>query len=132
MPPHLEPNDLDWVQSRPFGKWSIGLRPVERYTWISGWENLPLDLSELSTADVIVILCGGRDEQILLATTRQETTAIKMLASHLKNNSQLKRAEAEAWCKASGCILSQRGFQGRVWPKARAEAGLPAMASSRT
>jgi hypothetical protein len=128
VPPHLEPNDLDWVQSRPFGKWPIGPRPVEHYTWISGWENLPLDLIELLTGDVIEILCGSRDRQISPATSRQETAAIKMLASHLKNNPQLTRAEAKALCRTSDCGVGPRGFQNRVWPKARAEARLPPIA----
>jgi hypothetical protein len=59
VPPHLKPRDLDWVQSRPLAQWSIGPRPGQHYTWIGGWENRPLDLIELSTANVIEVLCGG-------------------------------------------------------------------------
>jgi hypothetical protein len=59
VPPHLAVQDFDWVQSRPLKPWSIGPMPGQHYSWIGGWENRPLDLIELSTADVIVILCGA-------------------------------------------------------------------------
>jgi hypothetical protein len=59
VPPHLAPRDLDWVQSRPLAQWAIGPRLGEHYSWIGGWENRPLDLIELSTGDVIRVLCGG-------------------------------------------------------------------------
>jgi hypothetical protein len=58
VPAHLSPGDLDWVQSRPFAQWPIGPRPGEHYFGFT-WENRPLDLIELSTADVIEVLCGG-------------------------------------------------------------------------
>jgi hypothetical protein len=130
VPAHLRPGDLDWVQSRPGrAQWSIGPKLGEHYSWISGWENRPLDLIEVSTADVIAILCGGAGaNDRSSATAGQETAAINALASHLKSNPQLKRAEAAAWCKASGYNVSDRGFQSRVWPKARAQADLPARA----
>jgi hypothetical protein len=123
-PPHLGPGDLDWMQSRPFAQWRIGPKLGEHYTWIVGWENRPLDLIELSTADVVEILCGDGDEEIVLPAAKQETAAIKALASHLKSNPQVTRVEAVAWCRASGHNVSERGFQSRVWPRARAQAGL--------
>ena len=129
VPAHLGPGDLDWVQSRPFAQWPIGPRPGEHYTWISGcWENRPLDLIELSTADVIDVLCSDEEGEISSPTAGQETAAVKALAPHLKNNPQLTRAQAVEWCKTQGFNVSARGFQSRVWPAARARAGLKAKA----
>jgi len=54
----------------------------------------------------------------------QESAAIKALAVKLRNNPELTRAEAAAWCHAAGLRLTERGFQNRVWPRARAGAGL--------
>jgi hypothetical protein len=58
-------------------------------------------------------------------TALDETSAIEALASHLKSNPELTRAQAEQCCKAFGYAVSDRGFQNRVWPKARVQAGLP-------
>jgi hypothetical protein len=61
VPPHLGPGDLDWVRSRPLAQWSIGPKLGEHYAWFGGWENRWLDLIELSTGDVMNVLCGGAD-----------------------------------------------------------------------
>jgi hypothetical protein len=132
VPPRLEPDSLDWLESRPLEAWSIGPRPGEHYSWIGGWEKRPIDLIELSTADVVDILCGaGLGDQAGRTSTAIagiESAAIRDLASHLRNNIGLKRAEAAQWCATRGFKLTHRGFQNRVWPKARAEAGLEAKA----
>ena len=60
---------------------------------------------------------------VWVATARVETAAIKALASYLKANNQLKRAEANDWCRKSGYDLTKRAFD-RVWPEARERAGL--------
>ena len=130
VPPHLRPGDLDWTQSRPFAQWTIGPRVGEHYFWIGGWENRPLDFIELSTADVIKILCSGEEEEKSSATARAETDAIKALVPLLKSNPQLKRADAAELCREAGYHFSDRGFQYRVWPAARVQAGLPAKALS--
>ena len=57
VPTHLAPHDFDWELSRPLAQWEIGPQPGER--WGRGWEKWPLDLIELSTADVANVLCGG-------------------------------------------------------------------------
>jgi hypothetical protein len=127
VPPHLRPSDLDWAQSRPLAEWPIGPRPGEHYAWIGGWKNRPLDLIELWTADVIDILCDG-DKEIPSPTAGHETAAIKALASYLKSNPKMRKADAEKWCSASGHKLTGRGFQDRVWPTARTQAGLESKA----
>ena len=62
-------------------------------------------------------------------TAATESVATKALASQLRDNPDLKRADAKNWCAAAGYQLSARGFQSRVWPKARTLAGLPAIGS---
>jgi len=128
VPPHLKPGDLDWVQSRPFARWPIGPKLGEHYSWISGWENRPLDLIELWTAVVIEILCSGGVEGKSSTTARHETAAIKALAPHLKSNPQTTRAEAADWCREHGYNLGKRPFD-RVWPQARERAGLERIAA---
>jgi hypothetical protein len=128
VPPHLRPGNLDWVGSRPLDQWPIGPRLGEHYEWTGGWKNRPFDLIELSTADVIEILCGDEDGRIPSATAGQETAAVKALASHLKDNRQLTRAEAMEWLRMAGFTLTGRGFQSRIWPQAREQAGLQATA----
>jgi hypothetical protein len=59
VPPHLKPEDLNWAQSRPFVQWSIGPKLGEHYFWIGGWDKRPLDLIEVSTRDVMSILCNA-------------------------------------------------------------------------
>jgi hypothetical protein len=65
---------------------------------------------------------------VLATTARDETAAIKALASHLRSNCNLKKSEARLSCRKAGFNLSDRGFQSRVWPRAREQAGLDAKA----
>jgi hypothetical protein len=53
-----------------------------------------------------------------------ETAATRALALQLRSNSELTRTEAATWCDTAGFKLTDRGFQSRVWPRARAQAGL--------
>jgi hypothetical protein len=128
VPSHLSPADFDWTHSQPVRPWPIGPAPGQHYSWIEDWKKRPLDLIELSTSDVIGVLCGGEEGRISSAIIKYETAATKALATQLKSNPQLTRAEAATWCKASGHNVSDRGFQNRVWPKAREQAGLQAKA----
>lgn len=75
VPLHLNASDLDWVCSRPLARWSIGPRRGEHYVWLDGWESQPVDLIELSTADVIEILGGEREEENLTEAVAPETVA---------------------------------------------------------
>ena len=60
------------------------------------------------------------------STAKAESDAIKHLASKLKENPSLTKADAEAECKQFE--ITQRGFRDRVWPNARKDAGLSATA----
>jgi hypothetical protein len=59
VPSHLAPTDFDWELSRPLRPWPIGPVGPQNYTWLSGWEDQPIALVEISTVDVINVLCGG-------------------------------------------------------------------------
>lgn len=62
------------------------------------------------------------------AMAADETAAIRALALQLRCSPEMTRREAARWCKEAGFSLSQRGFQGRVWPRARVRADLKATA----
>jgi hypothetical protein len=53
-----------------------------------------------------------------------ERAAIKALASHLKNHTDITRADARKWLVQQGFAVNPRGFQFRVWPEGRTLAGL--------
>jgi hypothetical protein len=55
-PVHLEPQDLDWDNSRPNASWMIGPM-LGQYGWTDDWEKKQIDLVEVSTADVLDTLC---------------------------------------------------------------------------
>ena len=65
VPTHLNPDDFDWVRSCPLGPWWIGTKVL----W--GWEKQPIDLIQLSTADVRGVLCepGARVSPDILPPT---------------------------------------------------------------
>ena len=129
VPRHLSPNDLDWSRSCPLKPWPIGPVGPQNYTWISGWEDRPIDLLELSISDVS-IFCGGlandTDKKGARRTTTagQENKATHALGLYLKEKPNLTREQAATWCKNQGYTISGRGFQNAVWPNAREKAGL--------
>jgi hypothetical protein len=63
------------------------------------------------------------------AIIADETAATKALAVELRRDPEMSRSQALSWCMAQGYRLSGRGFQQRVWPKARNQAELPILAS---
>jgi hypothetical protein len=73
VPAHLGPGDLDWVQSRPLRFWWIGPMLGKHYSWDG--ENLPIDLIELSTADVREVLCARGDPDIQPPAVRRVSGA---------------------------------------------------------
>jgi hypothetical protein len=85
VPAHLSLKDFDWTQSRPTAGWSIKPEPGLHYYW-NGDKNCPLDLIELSTAEVIQILCGG-DAFAL-------PKSVPLIGSQKKSSPALERALA--------------------------------------
>jgi hypothetical protein len=62
VPPRLKPADFDWDKSRPFEPWNTGPdegNPGERYLASWPWKPRSIEWIELSTSDVMEILCGG-------------------------------------------------------------------------
>jgi hypothetical protein len=59
------------------------------------------------------------------ASARDEAAAIRELAEHFKINPLITRKDAEALCRREMPSLSKKGFRNRIWPNARAKAGLP-------
>lgn len=62
------------------------------------------------------------------AKVSDETAAIDLLAKVLRENPDLTKRDAIALCNKAKLELSQRGFQSRVWPRARERAGLAPLA----
>jgi hypothetical protein len=119
--PQLDPNELDWVHSRPLKQSSIGPMAGLSGSWT---DRDPVTL-ELWIGDVNEVLCGGANEALSEnEKSPTENDATNALALVLKENPNLRRAEAISWCDKQGLKLSSRGFQNRVWPGARKEAGL--------
>jgi hypothetical protein len=59
VPRHLNPDDFDWLQSRPLKPFSIVPLPGENYYWYASRQGRVIELIELSTADVTNLLCGA-------------------------------------------------------------------------
>jgi hypothetical protein len=130
IPRDISPNEMDWQNSRPKGSWPDARVPPYRFR---------VALILLSSADVIEVLCGGKNpsEQSSHpkgirydspAISGIEKAATRALAAFLKGNPDVTRTKAADWCRAQGFSLTKRGFQFRVWPEARKQAGLSATA----
>lgn len=132
IPQDLDPEYFDWKNSR------------SRYTWQRVRENSVFGLwrpsrIELNRADVTSVLCGGKPgktglEEATTGTAR-EAAATQALAAYLSSipkdrRANVKRADAESWCRAQGFLFSKRRFQNRIWPQARESAGLSPLAGS--
>ncbi|MBV9548802.1 MAG: hypothetical protein JO256_03915 [Alphaproteobacteria bacterium] len=63
-------------------------------------------------------------------TSSAEAQAVKILTERLQGLPNLKRDDAREILKQKNISVSARGFQGRVWPQARTNAGLNPTASA--
>jgi hypothetical protein len=57
VPKHLQPINIDWINSRPTAKWWIGPALGQHYTWEGIEERI--DLVEVARADVTELLCSN-------------------------------------------------------------------------
>jgi hypothetical protein len=121
----------------------VGPRPGEHYFSIRGWQEQPIDLIEVSTADVTRVLCddaiktgqqvnlappqfGSQEEEIPVRGNDNEAAIAQALARQLRlNEEMLTRDAAAEWCQQEGFKFTARGFRFRIWPEARREAGFP-------
>jgi hypothetical protein len=65
-----------------------------------------------------------------IPTAKDEAGAITALANLLRERPKLRRADARRHLAAEGFKISGQGFLNRVWPQARLQAGLEAVAPS--
>ena len=73
VPGHLEPDDLDWVASRPTKSWDIDSS--------GGWDLRPIDLIELKIGDVkaranslaIALAASSGDERLKIVNSRRSS-----------------------------------------------------------
>ena len=85
--------------------------------------------SHIHTAEV-----GGRegdtqfkDKPLVVANSKDESTAKKLLTGRLRDTPDLKRSDAQSFLREAGSMITGRAFS-RVWREARVAAQLPATA----
>ena len=106
----------------PFGQLPADLWPVlEVVDWQNG--------TAVDPNDFFYYAIHVRSAPSLVSTAAGESAAVKALGSQLRSNPELTRGQAQKWCAAAGIMLGPRSFQQRVWPRARALAGLPERAT---
>jgi hypothetical protein len=87
VPSHLHPDDFDWKRSRPLSHWLIGPQLGEHYSWQSGWQKHPIDLIEVSTADVLDVLCDAvRESSADVRQVKGQQRRPKLDAVHVAIN----------------------------------------------
>ena len=120
--PANEPAPLGWPKTGP-----VHITDIE--VMLDDIQRLWPNSEGVSQAGETAVF-GGREDapssgtQKLQAMIQHETSASRVLAIELKANPKLTRAAAAEFCRKSGYSLGKRAF-GRVWPRAREEAGLP-------
>lgn len=73
-------------------------------------------------------LLEAADDRVPALTSNDELRAVDYIAPKLQENPHIKRDVAREMLGTKFSTLSGRGFDERVWPNARARAGLPAAA----
>jgi hypothetical protein len=126
VPPHLTPDDFDWVRSRPRSRWPVGPAGPQTYIHLSwSWQDQPIELIELSTGDVHDIFGSPKPLTRRAAISRDEKMAERTLRDLLVQNKEITSDEAFRLCVEKQPHLSERGFKERVWPNGRKLANLP-------
>jgi hypothetical protein len=119
--PHLAPDDIDWLGSRPMKRSAVGTAAFQSGSWAEE-DRLMLELSADDVDEFFEITNKSAEAED--QNSAPEIQAAKALARLLKERPSLTRAEARSWCNETGFELSGRAFQNRVWPDARKIAGL--------
>jgi hypothetical protein len=130
VPRDLKPGDLDWAHSRPHGQWRIGPVGPDSYSdpyWT--WKTRRIDRVELATADVLWIFGSPKSTVKRGEINDDEEKAAVTLGDLLIRNQHLKKADAFKQCQEQYPKLKKRGFEQRVWAKARQLAKLRPKAS---
>ena len=126
VPRRLSPQDFDWEKSVTVTPWQENMNAIalRRLRHTRSARQIILSI-ELSTRDVVRVLCGGRlpsqsPNEDFAAVSRQSLrpnpSRQKRWLRSSGTTQTLKRADAKTWCAAAGYQLSARGFQSRVWP----------------
>jgi hypothetical protein len=74
VPERLAPDDLDWDRSRPLKPWPTGPTGPESIEALWAWVPRPIELLELSTVDVMYVLCNLRTPAAPALIENQEPT----------------------------------------------------------
>jgi hypothetical protein len=131
VPHHLSPDDFDWSRSCPLKPWSIGPVGPQHYSLVWWrWQNQPIDLIELATADVQDIFGSPKPLTKRAATRREERMAERTPRNLLVKDKDITSEEALRQCREKHPDLTKRGFKERVWPKGRELAKLSPKAPS--
>jgi len=123
--PTLPPTRMtrEWLKNVIKCDWG---RPYLEYCWIP-WRLFERWLARHRLPASPSHFQPQKSYRVSSTKARDESAAIKALASYLKSNPQMRRVEAVDWCHEHGYNSGTRAFD-RVWPEARERAGLERIA----